>query len=183
MHYKNLIVKAVAAVLVLVCCTTFAVNKPGHAAPATNYMFLQNAETGVLKPTTEKGTYQLVLKNIQPYVTYFTDRPKRVTGLMSIESFLNEWQSNAKNGFKKDAPNVGIEGIKLHAFSRGQTVSVVMVLSNPIYDQKAKTLTYIAHQLNTKEATIKNDTKLKNIVLFIDNIDSCPSCCCGFSIG
>ncbi|KTC81676.1 hypothetical protein [Legionella brunensis] len=181
--YKNLMVKGLVTLLFLGCCTAFAANKQTNiAAHSTNFMFLQNAETGVLKLTPQEGSYQLVLQNVQPYVTYFSDRPKRMTGLMSIESFLKEWQSNTKNGFKNDAPNVGIEGIKLHAFSNGQTVSVVMVLSNPIYDKNANTLTYMAHELNTKEGEIKKDIKLNNLVLFIDNIDSCPSCCCGFSI-
>ncbi|MDX1837291.1 hypothetical protein [Legionella taurinensis] len=176
MFNHNYWVKKVAVLLFLACSTVFAV-KPDKAH--TNYLFIQSAETGVLNVTPEKGTYQLVLKNIQPYVTYFSDRPQRVTGLLPIERFLNEWQSNAKNGFKKDAPNVGIEGIQLHAFSRNQRINVVMVLSNPAYDKKANTLTYTAQALNGKQDAIKNDIQLKSIVLFIDNIMSCPSCCCG----
>ncbi|BCA94133.1 hypothetical protein TUM19329_04940 [Legionella antarctica] len=181
LYYKRLLINSVVLVFFLISCTAFASSKHRDVSVPPNYMFLQNAKLGILKSTKKQGIYQLILTNVQPYVTYFSDRPNRITGLMSIDNFLKEWQSNVTSGFKKDAPNVGIEGIKLNAFSRSQPISVVMVLSNPIYDKKANTLTYTAHELDAKYApVVKDGTKLENIALFIDNIGSCPSCCCGF---
>jgi len=176
-YYKKLIVKSFAIASFFVFCTAYADNKTAPMAAPANYLFLQNASSGILKATKEHGTYQLVLQNVQPNVTYFSDRPNRITGSITLDTFLKEWQK--KNGFKTDAPNVGIEGIKLHAFSRDQEVSVIMILSNPIYDKKSNSLTYTARALNTNESDIKDNIKLSNIALFIDNFGSCPSCCCG----
>lgn len=171
---KNLVIAAL-----LFFCSVFAYANPSDTSTQKNYLFLQTAKTGLLKPTQVPGIYQLALKDISPYVTYFTDRPNRMTGLLPMERFLEIWQSNAKNGFKADAPNVAVEGIKLHAVSKDQTIGLVVVLSKPIYDRKTKTLTYTAQALNHEKITFNHNIKLENVALFVDNIASCPSCCCG----
>lgn len=181
LYYKNLIVKSFAIVSFFALCTAFADNKQVLVPAPTNYLFLQNAQSGVLKSTPTQGIYQLTLQGLQPYVTYFSDRPNRITGLMTIDTFLKEWQGNVKSGIKTVAPNVGIEGIKLHAFSRNQEVSFIMVLSNPIYDKKSNTMTYTAHPLKAQGTTNKDNIELHDIALFIDDFGSCPSCCCGIN--
>lgn len=138
-----------------------------------SYLFIQSAKSGTLQPTNQTGVYKLTLYKVTPYVTYFSDRPSRITGLMPTDMFLKEW----KKGFAKDAPNVGVEGVKIHSIFEKKDISSVLVLSNPNYDAKKSELTYTAKFLPGNTDNSKNMIKLKNVALFIDNVSEwCFSC-------
>lgn len=142
-----------------------------------SYLFIQLARSGTLQPTAQKGVYKLTLYDVMPYVTYFSSRPNRITGLMPTEKFLKEWQ-NKTNGFTNDAPNVGVEGVKIHHIIEKQDVSSVLVLSNPSYNTKKAQLTYTAKFLSADSADApQGPIKLENVALFIDNVTQwCFSC-------
>ena len=56
--------------------------------------------------TSKSGTFKgdtLTLKGV-PLVVYFSDRPKRVAGHLSLEEFIEIWDKK-ENNFKNDPPN------------------------------------------------------------------------------
>ena len=142
----------------------------------SNYLFIQNAKSAELIPTAKPGTYQLKLLNIEPYISYFSDRPNRITGLMPITKFLNNWKLNNPNSFSHDAPNAGFEGVKMHSWSFGKDIKLIISLNKPVYDSTEKTLTYTVHSLPNNNFDLTKPNKLANVSLFIDS-GFCP--CCG----
>ncbi len=71
------------------------------------------------------NTFTLSLNS--PDVTYFSDRPYRKAGQLSISQFKNLWSTD-ENNFKQDHPNAFVAGLNTSVSAKD---SQVIVLSNP----------------------------------------------------
>lgn len=146
----------------------------------SSYLFVQNAEYAILKPASknDKQNYTLTLHRIEPEVIFFTDRPQRVMGHISLQDFVKLWQGKSGDNFTADAPNVGVNGIKFRGLLNHKNVDVVAELTNPVYDAKAKTMTFNAKVLSDEKNNLPDHkVRLQHISLFFDNLGECPSCC------
>ena len=85
-----------------------------------NYLFVINFDTGSF----ENGKLRLN-GNGTSNVIYFTDRPERESGHMSVKKFRSIWTKGI-NSFKSDPPNA-----TLSVVSEGNDKYSVMVISNP----------------------------------------------------
>ncbi len=145
-----------------------------HAANSTatpvSVSYVQNAVTAELTPTTG-NLYTLRLKQVMPYVLYFSDRPNRAIGQMKNTVFLQKWQQG-KNSFKNDAPNAELNGLVLDAHHHTQFSSFIVELSTPRYDVKSGTFQYQVTLLTQPEN--KHRIVLDHPVLFID--EACLTC-------
>ncbi len=155
-------------------------NQTCASKPApTSYLFIQTADSGTLQANPAKlGDYTLTLKKISPFVIYFSDEPKRVSGLMPLEKFLDLW--NSKNsGFAKSLPNVGVNAFKMHSMFNRKDVDFVIVPKDPKYNAANNTITYKVTILPGDIKALPLTTlKFSNIALFFDNFMApCPSCC------
>ncbi|KTD54719.1 hypothetical protein [Legionella quateirensis] len=139
-----------------------------------NYMFVQTGKYGSLMPIKGKaGFYQLTLKNSGEYVHYFSDRPNRITGVYPTAQFVNKWiNNNTPDGFNKMAPNAALSALNVHLLKNNQ-VNIIVQLSEPAYNPKNQTMTYIA-QILPGENNIKPMKHLEQVALFIDSY--CASC-------
>lgn len=174
---KLLITLTCSLALLLGCGFTFAAAKSENKNDNKSYVFIQMARKAELTATQQPGVYQLVLSNVKPDITYFTDRPNRTTGSVPIEKFFNGWKSSDGDSFNKDMPNVGITGVQLHGLMRPENVSFVLALQNPQYDAKKRMLTYTAHSLSGgKNAPLPKSITLHDIAIFIDGINACYGC-------
>jgi len=162
--------------LMVVTISAFAAN---NNASKPSYLFVQTARFATLKPDSRHpGDYILVLHDIPKYVTYFTDRPQRISGLINVIDFLQEWQQNTKDNFTQDAPNVDVRGIKLHWLFHSKDTSIVVSLSNPSYDVGERTMTYTAKPVPGTQMPNRLIT-LRDVALFFDDFRGiCYSCCC-----
>lgn len=125
-------------------------------------LFVQVAKNAQLAPSkTQPGTYNLTLKAVEPFTSYFTDRPNRVTGLLTTNNFVGIWQSEVD--IRKNPPNVAMETSNT---KNGQRITQVLELSNPVYDAKNHQITYVAKSLNN---TAMQPMTLGYTVLFIDD--------------
>jgi len=85
------------------------------------YLFVQTAQGATMDKE------KLILKNVSPTVIFFSDRPKRIAGHMTIEDFVLDWQEDtSKNSFKADPPNA-----VLSIFDKDEVEDVVVELKNP----------------------------------------------------
>ena len=117
-----------------------------------SYLYVQLAQGGTLSPNL------LTLHNVDDQVLYFSDKPIREAGHISVSEFLNS--------FTKDLPNAAIEirdGDKRDVF--------VVELSNPRFDAVQKTLVYDIKSLDSALPT----RSFEHVSLFIDN-QSLPAC-------
>lgn len=102
---------------------------PAHAADdKVQLMFVQSAES--LKA--DDKTLRLV--NISPQAIYFSDRPKRVAGHLTMPAYLEEWTAAAgPNNFAKNPPNATVS-----VYETGQSTNTlaVVTLSQPVVEGK-----------------------------------------------
>jgi hypothetical protein len=67
---------------------------PAAAAGRPQFMFVQSAED--IKVDAAKSTFRLVKVNQQ--TLYFTDRPQRLAGHITIADYLKEWTARSQQG-------------------------------------------------------------------------------------
>ena len=155
----------------------FCVIQASFAQTKTNnnvqLLFIQTAETATISANNNQpGVYKLKLDQVRPYITYFSDRPHRITGVLPLEKYLADWSKGEKS-FKQDNPNAGIISATFDAVGMNGIQTDVLELSHPQYNKMAKTLIY----------TVKTIGKIKaiqvgtyhDVSLFIDTLD-CPLC-------
>lgn len=102
---------------------------------APSYLFVQQASSGSLIRDTGTSAYTLTLYDVASQVQYFSDRPQRMAGQSSMASFVSGWDSH---GFGEDPPNAAL--VLLDAENQEDTL--IVELTNPIYDSQAETLQY-----------------------------------------
>ena len=86
-----------------------------------NYMFVINFDSGSYKD----GKLRLN-GNGTSNVIYFTDRPDRESGHMSVKKFKSIWTKGI-NSFKSDPPNATLSVIE-----KGKDSNSIMTISNPV---------------------------------------------------
>jgi hypothetical protein len=82
-------------------------------------LFVQSAE----KMTFNDGT--LTLHNVSPSVIFFSDRPQRIAGHITIDGFLQAW-GEGEDSFAEDPPNANLSTLTHDSIN-----NVVIELINP----------------------------------------------------
>jgi len=140
-----------------------------------NYLFVQSATKLQLEKNKEKpNVYKIILKNVNPSVTYFTERPYRKTYTMPTAEFIQLWEKKNKNSFLYSPPNAAVVATHKNFFSKDTLLNVVMELTEPSYDEKANTLSYTAKVLEGNIAPDTHAGTFEQAFLFIDDV--CLSC-------
>lgn len=105
----------------------------------TGVLFSQTAAGGSLRPT-GANTYELALRRPAARVTSFSDRPLRNASGEPLSTFVSEWGAR---GFASDPPNAAlvVDG------ADEEHDTVVLELSRPRYDGRARVLRYRARRV------------------------------------
>lgn len=176
---KSTLLKAIALIACFTLFTSAAfalkndkiINAPKKKA---DILFVLLSQQGHLKKHNGKpNTYVLTLKNVNPDVVYFTDRPARYTSHIKLSKFLQEWKTGA---FKTDPPNAVMEAIRLQVGGKKESkksVSYEIMLTNPNYNSKSNLLTFEVKPLKGNSTKITKTADSDYVALFIDN---CPYC-------
>lgn len=108
-----------------------APTKPETAsAQKVQLMFVQTSED--LKVNSEDKTLRLV--NVNPQTLYFSDRPKRVAGNLTMPAYFDEWTAKAgPDNFKNDPPNATLS---VYEGSNKENTLAVIEISNPVMEGK-----------------------------------------------
>lgn len=141
-----------------------------------SYLFVQSALKADLEiDKTEVDTYTLTLHDVNPYVTYFADRPRRNAGVMPVEQFIKLWDvKGGENSFKKVAPNADLNAM-VGLSSSNTTVNYAIEIKKVNYDSHSKKLVYTVKSLKGNINPMpKSTTQLHHVTLFIDN--ACIGC-------
>jgi hypothetical protein len=142
----------------------------GSPSDKTQYLFIHTSRFGVLDYNNKTKTYKITMKEYSPWVTFFSNMPKRKTGFLTIEDFvtlLNKEHLRSENGL--NAGLVAFNG--KNKLQVRYTLNLIDVVNNP----EKNSVTFLAtllpgSQLNSVPAHID----LFNVALFIDDI--CASC-------
>ena len=115
--------------------STFA--QKNNASPQkVQLMFVQTAED--LKVDPAKKTLRLV--NVNQQALYFSDRPKRIAGHLTMPAYLDEWKAGeGPDNFGNDPPNA-----TLSVYEPGQQENklAVVEISRPVIDGKDLVYSY-----------------------------------------
>ena len=115
------------ALLVAAVAPLSAVFTPAAAAESkVQLMFVQSSES--LKA--DDKTLRLV--NASPQTIYFTDRPVRMAGHITMSDYMKEWTAAAgPNNFSKDPPNATLS---VYEAGKESNVLTVVEISQPVIE-------------------------------------------------
>lgn len=120
-HFPSAFLLAAVMVSLAGCATTTSSGAP-------QLMFVQSAEN--LKVDPAARTIRLV--KVTQQTLYFSDRPQRIAGHITMADYLKEWTAKAgKDNFGVDAPNA-----TLSVYEPGQpdNTLVVVKITKPVVD-------------------------------------------------
>jgi hypothetical protein len=93
-------------------------------------MFVQTAESFKVEPTAKK----LRLVNVNQQVLYFSDRPQRIAGHLTMPAYLDEWKAGeGPDNFAADPPNATLSVYE--GGNRENSITVIEI-SKPVMDGK-----------------------------------------------
>jgi len=159
-------------VILLAPTSVIAQSNQNAAADTTNsfaqinLLFIQTASHAVLKEMPNRpGYYQLILEDINPYVTYFSQRPKRLGGIVPVENFVKAWNIGPNN-FADNNPNGVLVPCTIDgALNTGEEVNLV-TLSHPNYYPTKNILVYLVKPILTQRFVFK-EIKYEHVTLLI----------------
>ncbi len=124
-----------------------------------SFLFVQSGKTATFDGKVLK------INDIQKRITYFSDRPDRISGTMSNADFAKTWSSKKqKDSFKKDPPNSAVSYID----EKGNLGAAIV--ENSDLRMSKNSASYDVKILHGKLS--KN---MKDVTLFIDNV-CIPDC-------
>lgn len=94
-----------------------------------SFMFVLRADTGVIAKA--DGGYTLTLKGMDDKVLYFSDRPVRKAGFITMTQFMADW-AKGNDSFKANPPNAAIVHAALKTNEKGIAQALPVELSNPV---------------------------------------------------
>ena len=114
--------------------TISAQSKPTQQETPSNQkvqlMFVQTSED--FKANPKDKTLRLV--NVNPQTLYFSDRPKRVAGNLTMPAYFDEWTDKAgPDNFKNDPPNATLS---VYEGSNKENTLAVIEISHPVMEGK-----------------------------------------------
>lgn len=152
--------------LFLVTCLFSSIAAAGNTSPNNQVVFVQHANSSLVKADSQQaGSYQVTLHKPAEFVSFFSDRPARKTGLVPTSQFVKLWNENSKSGFTQDPPNAALESKNFNA---------VGTLTQPKIDKKTGDVSYRFTPLASDANAAKMNKKLGYTVLFIDDVSWDP---------
>jgi hypothetical protein len=172
-HLKKILSIVVAALFYLNSLVVFA-EEPSASQHDPSYLYIQSAREAKIQKNLDTGNYEITLKNVDPWVIYFTERPHRDTGFMPVDVFLNILKKEGKK-FEPKGLNAAI--VSLDNKNQHKTVRYVFTLHTPKY-KNTHTVVYQGNFVPSQDvpaATIvpPSNITLQHVVLFID---ACVGC-------
>lgn len=132
-------------------------------------LFTQTADSAVLSQNPQKPqSYIFTLHNVNPSTVWFSDRPQRVSGTLTISEFMKYWTQPTPNNFVTDHPNANLIAVYKDK-EINKHISGVLMLARPVYNAQQQTLTYDAYSLDKSFQNYPQTLTLHHVVLFIDS--------------
>ncbi|MGD9152978.1 MAG: hypothetical protein PVG30_04905 [Gammaproteobacteria bacterium] len=129
-----------------------------------NLLFILTAKTAILKAN-RSGLYTLTFIGVNPYLTYYTNRPNRTQGLAAVENFMKAWNVGP-NSFQTNPPNAVITAAKINNLENSDQQFYLFTLTSPKYNQQQGAIQFVAQSLSQK--IYFKDVRFDNVMMVID---------------
>jgi len=133
---------------------------------ASDIQFVVNAKTALIKPLSS-GNYALIMENVKPYITYYTRRPNRSSGLATVSNFVNAW-SVGNNSFATDNPNGVLTAGKVNGNDNRNGAIKVLTLNRPEYSPSKQVLRFVITPVGLQNQFIIKNPSYQNVTLTIN---------------
>ncbi len=134
-----------------------------------SFLFVLRADTGVFTKT--DGGYTLTLKGMDDKVLYFSDRPVRKAGFITMTQFMGDW-AKGKNSFQANPPNAAIVHAALKTNEKGIAQAIPVELTHPVFS--ANGLTFHLKDIQGKiRLGIRHDVTFFIDAAICNTIQSC----------
>ncbi len=135
-----------------------------HVEEKASYLFVLRADTGVITKT--NGGYTLTLQGMDDKVLYFSDRPVRKAGFITLTQFMDNWDKG-NDSFKANPPNAAIVHASLKTNEKGIAHVIPVEMTNPVITAQGWTF-----DLNGLDREGLSVGSYKVISVFIDQEES-----------
>jgi hypothetical protein len=122
-------------------------------AEAGSLLFVQNANGGSLTRGGKTNKLHLVLRDVDPNGLYFSDRPRRIAGVLTVPELLNSLGFGKKN---EPAPNA-----VLQVETAAGTDALPLELMRPRYERAQNRLSFTIHRLTAGLTTSRTPFRAK----------------------
>ncbi|WP_133131051.1 hypothetical protein [Legionella yabuuchiae] len=99
------------------------------AKQKASFLFVLRADTGVIAAS--DGGYTLTLQGMDDKVLYFSDRPVRKAGFITMTRFMSDW-AKGHDSFQANPPNAAIVHAALKTNENGIAQAIPVELTNPV---------------------------------------------------
>lgn len=131
-----------------------------------NISFGQVITSGNLKQiNANKNIYRLTISDVNPYILYYTKRPKRLSGQVSLKNFLKAW-NKGENSFKNNPPNAILYPGMINQSANRSGDAFRLIISKPHYQAEKSKMTYLVRPLGNS-SLLMQEMNLNYSVLFI----------------
>ena len=165
MSWKSWLVLALVAALIGIGGYALGNRSQNTAAaestPEANWLFSQTADSGSITPNGD-DTWTLTLREVDPNVMGFTDRPLREAQSGSVEKLVEAWPTM----FGDSNPN----GVVVAHNAAGETNSAVVELMDP--ELNGSTMTYTVRVLTNEGGPAEPGVSFdfSQVSVFIDDV-------------
>lgn len=109
--------------------------------------FVLPANSGVVLPAQQKGSYELKLMGVDANVVYFTNKPRRIVGSMTTAFFLKRWVKPPPRDFISNPPNA----LVTYVGEGSRQTNFIVQLTQPIYNEQTHALSFVIKPLQTSQ--------------------------------
>ncbi len=130
-------------------------------------IYIQQAKVAELSHNPNRlGTYLLKVSGSDKTLVYFSDKPDRVAGTLTLSQFVKTWQNST--AVQDNQPNAVISYMEFKATTECGVGADILQLSNPKYDAGTDTVTFEAKPLHEYEIMTG---VFENLVIVYDGIE------------
>lgn len=145
------------------CNTT---SKLAHTNHCAQMLYALVAENGVITQNQKSGAYYLTLAQTSKMLTYFSDRPVRISGITRLSNLIKFWNVG-KDSFAKVPPNAALEAFNATSHGKMTTQHYTLELSHPALNIQKNELRFTVKPVGKTQLN-KLPISLRHVALFID---------------
>jgi hypothetical protein len=129
-------------------------------------IFVQSAKAAILKKLGERGYYTLTLYDVNPYVTYYKERPSRDNGIFASQELIKIWDQG-ENSFYTNNPNGLLMATQIDGLANKNGKFYLLTCSTPKYELEKGQFSYVVKPLPNQQF-IFDHIQLTGVTLVLD---------------
>lgn len=128
---------------------------PAMVFSAVSLSFVETAAAVQVTANGGYHEYRMVLQGVDPYITYYTQRPNSTSGLAALPDFVKAWKVG-QNNFQDNPPTAVLYGGIINQTPNKSHNFYIFQLSSPELDLANHQVSYIAKWIGGSKMLFQN---------------------------